>query len=106
MTYRDYVAELLEPSGNVTVRSMFGGYGIFESGDMFALITSEERLYFKVGDSNRAEYETSGSEQFGRMPYYEIPEEVVENADVLAEWAAKSIEIAHAAKSKKKRKKR
>ena len=73
MQYLEHVMELLESTGDVTSRSMFGGYGIFEAGDMFALITRDERLHFKVDDSNLADYETAESEKYGRMPYYEVP---------------------------------
>jgi len=102
VTYRDYVGDLLDPFGDVTIRAMFGGHGIFESGDMFALISSEERLYFKADDSNRADYEAAGAERFQTMPYYEVPEEVIEDPGALAEWAATSIAIGHATASRKK----
>ena len=102
MTYKDYAMEILEPVGDVTVRSMFGGYGIFESGDMFVLISRDDRIYFKVDDTNRSEYEAAGSEQFAPMPYYEVPEEVLADEELFAEWAGKSIAIAHSAASGKK----
>ncbi len=98
-----YVMELLAPLGDVTSRAMFGGYGIFEKGDMFALI-SGSRLYFKVDDSNRPAYENASSEQFAPMPYYEVPAEVLENAATLHEWASTSMAIGHATARKKKRK--
>ena len=103
MTYRDYAMELLEPAGDVTVRAMFGGYGIFESGDMFVLISRDDRIYFKVDDSNRADYEAAGAEQFKPMPYYEVPEEVLADEESFVEWAGRSIAIAHSAASGKKR---
>ena len=103
MTYRDYAMELLEPVGDVTIRAMFGGYGIFESGDMFALISRDERIYFKVDDTNRADYEVAGAEQFKPMPYYEAPEEVLADEESFVEWAGRSIAIAHSAATGKKR---
>ena len=104
MTYRDYAMELLKPVGDVTVRAMFGGYGIFESGDMFVLISRDDRIYFKVDDTNRADYEAAGSEQFKPMPYYEVPEEVLADEESFVEWASRSIAIAHSvAKAKERR---
>ncbi|MFC1913339.1 TfoX/Sxy family protein [Chloroflexota bacterium] len=44
---------------------MFGGYGIFHEGDIFALI-SGDTLYFKVDDFYRAAYENAGSKPFAR----------------------------------------
>ena len=62
---------------------MFGGVGIFIDEGMFALITSDDLFHFKVDDSNRAAYETAGMPRFGRMPYYQVPEEVQESEDEL-----------------------
>ena len=73
--FKDRVMDVLIPFGDVTGRKMFGGYGIFEAGAMFALISSDE-LYFKVDDSNRARYEAMGSAKFGNMPYYRLPPDV------------------------------
>ncbi len=84
--YLDHVMELLAPLGEVSSRAMFGGYGIFHEGDMFALV-SGATLYFKVNDSNHAAYEEVGSRQFTPMPYYEVPAEVLENMAMLHDWA-------------------
>ena len=81
---------------------MFGGYGIFHEGDMFALIW-RSTLYFKVNESNRTDYEKAGSRQFHPMPYYEVPAEVMENIGMLQKWAYTSISISHAMAKKKKR---
>jgi DNA transformation protein len=100
--YKDHIMELLTPLENVQSRAMFGGYGIFHEGDMFALISSESRLYFKVGDTNRGEFEEAGSERFQRMPYWEVPTEILDHPPTLQEWARSAIEVGHAT-SKKKR---
>ncbi len=100
--YLYYVMELLAPLGQITSRAMFGGYGIFHQGDMFALI-SGSRLYFKVNDSNRAAYQKAGSQPFPPMPYYEVPAEVMEDAAVLHDWTRISMAIGHATAKKKRR---
>ena len=94
--------ELLEPVGDVTSRAMFGGFGIFESGNMFVLISRDDRIYFKVDDSNRADYEAAASEQFKPMPYYEVPEEVLADEESFVAWAERSIAVAHSAAKRKK----
>lgn len=82
---------------------MFGGYGIFHEGMMFALI-SEDVLYFKVNDSNREIYKNAGSRPFPHgISYWEVPTEVLEETTRLHEWANISIEIAHEAAKKKRR---
>ena len=61
--YLEFVMEKLAPLGDITSRAMFGGYGIFHQGLMFALI-SEDTLYFKVNDSNREMYQKARSRLF------------------------------------------
>ena len=64
------LVERLATLGDISSRKMFGGYGIFESGSMFALVTSDGIAHLKVDDSNLARFDNAGSERFGRMPYY------------------------------------
>ncbi len=96
------VMERLASIGGVTSRAMFGGYGIFHEGTMFALI-SKANLYFKVDDSNIAAYEQAGSQRFQLTSYYEVPADVFEDTDKLTDWANTSIAVAHAIAAKKKR---
>lgn len=46
--YCDYAIDLLSPWAKVTARKMFGGYGIYRQGKMFAIIV-DDTLYFKSG---------------------------------------------------------
>lgn len=55
----EYLLELMKPIGAVRAKRMFGGYGLFLEGLMFALV-ADDRLYFKVGDSNLADFEQRG----------------------------------------------
>ena len=89
----------LQPLGPVTSKSMFGGAGLFYEGKMFAMVSSDNRFWLKVDDSNKAKYEQLSMQQFNEsaknkgMPYYEVPGEVFENTDKLLEWAQESINI-------------
>lgn len=94
--YIAYVMDLLEPLGTVTGRRMFGGYGIWEDGDMFALLDRESTLYFKVDDGTRARYAAAGGVQFMTMPYWSVPAEVLEDEDTLHLWAREAIAVGHA----------
>ena len=100
--YLAFVIQTLEPLGYVTSRAMFGGYGIFHNGDMFALIYGSV-LYFKVNEENIDRYEEVHSAKFTPMPYYEVPEEVMEDEGKFLEWAEISIDIGHKTAKKKKR---
>ena len=73
---------------------MFGGYGIFHEGLMFALI-ADDTLYFKVDESNRSMYEEVESRPFPQgISYREVPPDVLEDKDRLIEWAKISMDIA------------
>ena len=61
--FADYAVELLGAAGRVTARRMFGGYGLYCDGVMFALI-ADDVLYLKADDVNRPELERAGSAPF------------------------------------------
>ena len=90
----DYVVELMAPLGPVTARKMFGGYGLYHDGLMFALI-GDETLYIKADDANRDKFIAAGSEPFlyhkkGKqysMSYYRAPAEALDDTDAMYEWA-------------------
>ena len=90
----------LTPLGNVSSRKMFGGYGIFESSAMFALVNSQGDLFLKVDDTNRSRFDDAGAKQHGKMPYFQVPGEIMEDSDALKDWAVVSLQIAHATKKK------
>jgi len=104
--FPEYVLEQLTAFGGVTARRMFGGHGLFKGGVMFGLISDGE-LYFKVDESNRADFEAKKSQPFvyetrGRqvaLSYWFVPEDVIEDPDELRDWAAKA--YAEAVKSRK-----
>jgi DNA transformation protein len=106
--YRDFVVEQLGRVSPVTARSMFGGVGLYVRGLFFALI-AEDRLYFKVDDSNRPDFERLGREPFRpfgeekAMGYYEVPADVLEDCERLEEWMMKAIEVARRSKRVKKK---
>ena len=107
-SYRAFVVEQLERVTPVTAKSMFGGVGLYAQGLFFALI-AEDRLYFKVDDSTRGDYEQQGMEPFRPfgedhgMGYYEVPIDVLEDAARLEPWMKKAIEAAAKAKGGKLR---
>ena len=98
--YIEYIKEQLRSLGKVTARKMFGGAGLYYDNKFFALI-ADDILYFKVDESNKADYEESGSKPFQpfgeksyKMNYYEVPVDILENPDELGRWANKAIEVA------------
>jgi len=89
-----HVVEQLRPFGPVTVRSMFGGWGIYRDGVFFALV-ADDTLYFKSDDENRAQFERASPGPFtfekkGETVvthYFAVPEDAFEDARVMARWA-------------------
>ena len=106
--YREFVIEQLEPIAPITAKSMFGGVGLYAEEYFFALI-ADDRLYFKVDDANRPDFEAAGMEPFRpygderAMKYYEVPIGVLEDVDALRHWAEKAIAVAQRAKKNKRR---
>ena len=92
-----YVVELMQPIGAVSAKRMFGGYGIFLEGLMFALV-ADSTLYLKADSETENEFEEKGLERFkynkkGKeytMSYYCAPEEALEDMDEMKDWARKS----------------
>lgn len=106
--YKAFVVEQLARSYTITAKHMFGGVGLYGDGYFFALI-ADDRLYFKVDDSNRPDFEAAEMEPFRpygderSMQYYEIPVEVLEDAEALRRWADKAIAVAQQAKRPRRR---
>ena len=104
--FADYLNDQLASFGPVAIRRMFGGAGLFRDGVMFGLI-ADETLYLKTGDANRADFEAAGMGPFtyaGKskpvsMSYHEVPADVLEDSDLLSEWAGKAFAVAHAAEA-------
>ena len=99
--YCEAVKLQLSPFMPVTSRAMFGGYGLYGDGVIFALITSDDTLYFKVDDSNRAFYENASMAQFDNMPYYQVAPDWFDDPEKLYAMAQQSIEISRKTKKKK-----
>ena len=106
--YLSYVLDQLSGLGSLQSRRMFGGIGLYCDERFFALI-DDDVLYFKVDDSNRADYVSRGCEAFEpfegavSMNYYRVPEEVLEDSDEARAWARKSVAVAANAKVTKKK---
>ncbi len=100
-SFKDYVLEQLSACRGVTARAMFSGFGLYRGGVMFGLIARGE-LYFKVGSDNQPDYEARGAEQFAfpmrgkimKLPYWRVPDDVLEDNDLAVAWAMKAHAVA------------
>ena len=104
---------ILEQLGRTVVgirgRNMFGGVGIY-GGELFFALIDDDTLYFKADESNRPEFEARGMGPFQpygkdgeKMQYYRVPEDLLEDAEVLGQWAEKAITVARRAKGRSSR---
>ncbi len=98
--------QLSRVAQQVRARRMFGGVGIY-SGELFFALIADDTLYFKVDDSNRADYEARQMEPFRPygyegevMQYYQVPEDLIEDAEALRSWAEKALAVAARKESK------
>lgn len=103
--YQTYIENQLESFGEFDKKGMFGGIGYFRDKVMFgAIMHGAFRL--KGDETTAPDYA-----QFGKgphqipgknmtMPYYEVPEEILQDPAALREWAFKAWEIALTSKKK------
>lgn len=95
-----FLLDCLEANPNYTTKSMFGGYGVYYLGKIFA-IYAWDIIYMKVGDNNRQDYIDVESQQFVYdkkgtpcyLNYWQLPEELWEDREKLQEWVEKSLEV-------------
>lgn len=106
-----YLEDQFVDFGAVDIRRMFGGSGIYRDGVMFGLVSSDV-LYLRTDERNVADFQGRGMKPFiyqhknnkkpVEMPYSEIPDDVLENPELLADWSRKAFEAALVAKRDKK----
>ncbi|QJB57342.1 TfoX/Sxy family protein [Pseudodesulfovibrio sp. zrk46] len=92
--FLNYVLDLLQAMGAVKSRKMFGGYGIFMDGLMFAIIV-DDVLYLKVDDESETRFAEEGLSHFVynrqgkdvQMSFCLAPDSALEDVEVMNEWA-------------------
>ena len=106
--YREFALEQLGRVVPVTARGMFGGVGIYSGGLFFALL-DDDTLYLKVDDGNRGAFEAAGMRPFAPygdqakpMQYWELPADVLEDAERLRPWVDGALDAARRAARKKR----
>ena len=106
--YCDYLMDRLALLGAPSYRFMFGGYGIYVDGLLIGIV-ADDVLMLRADDENRPDYEARGIGPFqpypekgmNTMPYYTVPDEILEDQDELIRWAERSREVALRAQAKK-----
>ncbi|WP_152340111.1 TfoX/Sxy family protein [Pseudorhizobium flavum] len=104
----DAIEEMFEPLGPVTIKRMFGGKGIYHQGLIIALELSDGELLLKADATSAAEFRAAGARQWtyeskkgkpAAMPYWTIPDEALDDPDILQKWLRLAYEAALRAQS-------
>ncbi len=97
---RAFVADLFDDLPDITMRAMFGGLAIYSRGRIFALVTSDDRIYLKAGGAFAERLASEGSTQFAyprgtggmaRMGYWTLPESALDDGSEACDWARASL---------------
>ena len=91
-----FIQDQLRDLRGLACRPMFGGYGLYH-GETFFGIIFRDRLFFKTDTSTAERYRAHGMRPFRPSAtqtlrsYYEVPLEVMEDAEELTAWARAAI---------------
>ncbi len=99
--WAQHLSDVFRRFGPVDVRRMFGGYGVYRDGLMFALV-ADDSLYLKADAENAEDFRRLGLPQFeytrqgkvARLSYFMAPAEVMDGGEEAARWARRSFEAA------------
>jgi DNA transformation protein and related proteins len=100
-SFKEFVLDQLSALPEVRAKAMFGAFGLYQGAHFFGILDAG-RLFFKTDAQSQADYVARGMEPFTyeskghtlTMSYHEVPPEVLEQPQELAEWARKAIGIA------------
>jgi len=95
-SFKDFVLDQSRDLDDVEARRMFGGYGLYRDETFFGIV-HKGRLYFKIDETTVAEYRKRKMKPFRPnvkqtlKSYYQVPVEIIEDRDHLAQWAETAI---------------
>jgi DNA transformation protein and related proteins len=83
----------LQAIEGISMKKMFGGFGLFQADKMFGILDSKGGVFVK-GDKHLMEkYLTIGAEQHSRMPYFSITEREMHNETNFLNRVNEAIEL-------------
>ncbi len=91
--FSDFIADIFSPLGQITVKKMFGGYGVYKDGRIFAIL-SDDRLAIKLSEKLGEKIIKEGAERFVydkksssvSLPYYFVPDEWLDDSERITGW--------------------
>ncbi len=97
-SFRYFILDQLAGLDDVEARRMFGGYGLYQDETFFGII-HKGKLFFKIDESTVQEYRLRKMKAFRPnakqtlKSYYQVPVDILEDADELRKWALKAIAV-------------
>jgi len=109
--FSDYIKDLFAEFADVRVRRMFGGAGIFHNDVMLGLV-ADDTIFLRTDPESAETFAAEGCRRFTYraktktvdLPYWTLPERLIDDPHELAAWARRAYAIAAAAKAKAGRK--
>ena len=110
-SFAEFLREELAPLGRISMRHMFGKTGVFCDGLMLGMVT-DDTLYFRVDDHNRAAFEEARSfpplnyEKKGGtidLAFWRAPERLFDEPDEFVAWARSALAAARRIATKRER---
>ena len=110
--FRNFALEqIARVTPDLRSKRMFGGVGLY-GGELFFALIDDDTLYLKVDDTTRGAFEARGLGPFRPggpggevMQYYEVPVDILEDAEALGPWVRDAIGVAARAKRKTRKRK-
>ena len=96
------IREVFESLGEVSIRKMFGGKGVYFEGLIVGVASSTGDILLKADKLSAPDFEAAGARRWaegmkGRkvnMPYWSIPEAALDDPEEIALWTRKAYEAA------------
>jgi|SRR6185295_18077591 DNA transformation protein len=111
--FAEFLREQLSPLGHITTRRMFGKTGVF-CGELMLGMVTDNTLYFRVDDGNRATFQEAASfpplnyKKQGRsidLSFWRAPDRVIDEPGELVAWGRAALGAARRVAAKREREK-
>jgi DNA transformation protein and related proteins len=95
-SFKDFVLDQLRGLDDVEARRMFGGFGLYRDETFFGIV-HRGKLFLKIDESTVGAYRKHKMKPFRPnakqtlKSYYQVPVEIIEDADALCAWAVKAV---------------
>ena len=91
-----HAEELFASLGDLSIRKMFGGLGLYHNDQIFSLVSSSGQIFLKAKNGLAEKLATQGSTQFGAnhgrlMPYWTLPDAALDDPEQASDWAQQAL---------------